>query len=453
MKKIAIMVGAIFFVASLFLVSFANAESASAPVLLWKYTLPSFSMGYSPMLETPEFESPAVGGSVVYVGTDSQGGPYEGLYALDATSGSQLWSYSPTVYNGGSGAVESTPNVVNGVVYFGSDDGNVYALNAANGACIWNYTTGNFVDSCPAVVGGVVYIGSGDGNAYALNATDGALLWNTIIGSGFVYSCPNIVNGAIYVTSSSGFVYALNATNGVKMWYYDTGADISSAPIVVGQNVFVGNRDSLSSLDASNGQKIWSDSFSRGFSSTPAVANGVVYAGGNSPQGDIYALDAASGAQIWNYTTGGPVESSPIIANGVLYVGSGNLYALNAMTGTNLWNYTIGTVDSCPAVDDGVLYVGCSDGNLYALGSLPITSSSAIPSPNPILSSSSTPAIIQTATPFSTSLPSPVNEFEPTGGFVAVTIVVTLVSISVGLLLYNKKIPIVESVTSKFLSN
>ena len=58
--------------------------------------------------------------------------------------------------------------VVNGVVYVGCRDRNVYALNAANGAKVWNYTTGDAVDSSPAVANGVVYVGSGDYKVYAL---------------------------------------------------------------------------------------------------------------------------------------------------------------------------------------------------------------------------------------------------------------------------------------------
>ncbi len=73
-----------------------------------------------------------------------------------------LWNYTTV------GPVDSSPAVVGGVVYVGSDDGNVYALNAASGIQLWNYTTGGPVDSSPAVVNGVVYVGSLDGNVYAL---------------------------------------------------------------------------------------------------------------------------------------------------------------------------------------------------------------------------------------------------------------------------------------------
>jgi outer membrane protein assembly factor BamB len=54
------------------------------------------------------------------------------------------------------------------VVYFGSADANIYALNASSGTKLWSYPTSGYVESSPAVVNGVVYIGSLDGNIYAL---------------------------------------------------------------------------------------------------------------------------------------------------------------------------------------------------------------------------------------------------------------------------------------------
>jgi len=52
-------------------------------------------------------------------------------------------------------------------VYVGSFDTNVYALNAETGTKLWSYTTGSVVFSSPAVANGVVYVGSDDGNVYA----------------------------------------------------------------------------------------------------------------------------------------------------------------------------------------------------------------------------------------------------------------------------------------------
>ena len=55
------------------------------------------------------------------------------------------------------------------IVYVGSNDSRVYALDAANGHVRWYYTTGNSVISKPAAAGDSVYVGSGDDTVYALN--------------------------------------------------------------------------------------------------------------------------------------------------------------------------------------------------------------------------------------------------------------------------------------------
>jgi len=73
---------------------------------------------------------------------------------------------------------------------------------------VWNYTTGSAVPSSPAVANGVVYVGSYDGNIYALNATTGANVWNYTTGAS-VYSSPSVANGVVYVGSENNNVHAV----------------------------------------------------------------------------------------------------------------------------------------------------------------------------------------------------------------------------------------------------
>jgi len=76
------------------------------------------------------------------------------------------------------------------MVYIGSDDGNVYALNAATGMLVWKCATLDIVTPSPSVAGGVVYVGSWDGNVYALKTTTGALVWKYKTGGGVhSFSC------------------------------------------------------------------------------------------------------------------------------------------------------------------------------------------------------------------------------------------------------------------------
>lgn len=107
--------------------------------------------------------------------------------------------------------------------------------------------------------------------------------------------------------------------------------------------------------------------------STVSVSNGVVYGVDDK---FLYAVNATTGALLWQYRTGGRPSDIPTVADGVVYFAwttnsqiTGNLSALNLETGTLLWTFTsqINSIDTSPAVADGVVYFGSDDGNLYAL--------------------------------------------------------------------------------------
>ena len=86
------------------------------------------------------------------------------------------------------------PAVAKGVVFVGSNDHNVYALNSQTGEKIWSYTTGDSVLSSPAVANDVVYIGLNDYKVYALNAATGSEIWSYKTNEG-VESTASVVNG------------------------------------------------------------------------------------------------------------------------------------------------------------------------------------------------------------------------------------------------------------------
>jgi outer membrane protein assembly factor BamB len=79
--------------------------------------------------------------------------------------------------------------------------------NVGNLKLKWTFTTGNQIFSSPAEVNGVVFVGSWDHNMYALRASTGALLWSYTTGN-IVVSSPAISNGVLYVCSPDGTVHA-----------------------------------------------------------------------------------------------------------------------------------------------------------------------------------------------------------------------------------------------------
>jgi outer membrane protein assembly factor BamB len=299
-------------------------------------------------------DSPAVADGVVYFGSSDAK-----VYALDANTGAKVWSYGP-----GGAFVEpwSSPAVANGIVYIGSYNGKLYALDASTGAQLWSYTTGFVIQAPPAVGNGVVYVGSEDGNLYALNGTTGALVWSYPTGQ--ITQGPAVLNGVVYV-GASGPVYALNASTGAKLWSYDTGDSMVFSPAVANGVVYVGTLNfstgsgSLYALNATTGAKLWSY-LTGPIVSAPAVANGIVYVGNSSggpeaPAPYIYAFNASTGALLWKYAHGGFGSSSPAVANGVVYCAG---VALNASTGALLWQSNWG---SSPVVVNGTLYAGAGN--------------------------------------------------------------------------------------------
>jgi outer membrane protein assembly factor BamB len=174
---------------------------------------------------------------MVYVG--STGGI---LYAVDRETGSEKWKFDAK------GRIASSPAVAGGLVYFGAFDGNFYAVDAASGQLKWKFATagerrfeGKHLHgsepatetmpdpwdcylSSPVVWQGAVYFGSGDGNVYALDSATGALKWKFKTGD-VVHASPAIADGLLFIGSWDSNFYALDATTGAEKWRFKTGVD------------------------------------------------------------------------------------------------------------------------------------------------------------------------------------------------------------------------------------
>jgi len=376
--------------------------------------------------------SPALADGKVYVGsTDGN------LYAVDAGTGEQKWKFKTGA------RIVSSPAVADGLVVIGSYDGAYYAVDARTGQQRWKFNTEgerrfeakhlhgalpaaelmpdpfDFYMSSPAIVGGTVYFGSGDGNVYALDVAGGTLKWKFHTGD-VVHASPAVAQGTVYIGSWDTYFYALDAQTGKEKWRFKTGEDanihnqtgIQSSPAVADGMVYFGCRDSfLYALDAKTGEKKWAfDNKKSWVIGTPAIYDGkVLFA--TSDTGKFREVDALTGQEIFSLDfKGWPMFSSPAVAGGRAYIGShnGRLYAIDlksqriaaqfeteaskangpgitnpdgtpnyaAVISENFYDAWVvaqsrlmsnGAILSSPAIASGVLFVGSMDGNLYAL--------------------------------------------------------------------------------------
>jgi outer membrane protein assembly factor BamB len=96
-------------------------------------------------------------------------GPTPRLVSLDARTGEERWSFSVDAGASSDLGVGTAPLVdVDGNIYFGADDGFIYAISA-DGALRWVHHTEDRVDSDPVLgLDGTLYVGSDDDHLYAI---------------------------------------------------------------------------------------------------------------------------------------------------------------------------------------------------------------------------------------------------------------------------------------------
>ena len=159
--------------------------------------------------------------------------------------------------------VHASPAVVDGVVYIGSWDRNLYALDAATGAERWRYTTGNDttiynqigIASSAAVVDGVVFVGARDGHFHVVDAKTGTLRWTHDNKGGWTIASPAVKNGVVYFPTSDGRRFkALDATTGAVLIDLPNAAISFSSPAIAGNVVYYGSSDGyLNAVDIVHG--------------------------------------------------------------------------------------------------------------------------------------------------------------------------------------------------------
>ena len=178
-------------------------------------------------------------------------------------------------------------------------------------------------------------------------------------------------------SNRTGFSAAPGPRTSNLLWSRQLNNSIVSSAAVADGMVFVGTQGGVFyALDMITSEVVWSFQTNSSISSSPAVMDGVAFFATHNP-GKIYALDEYTGLVHWTFEipTGAAVYSSPAIANGKLFIGSSDGYvrALTQSEGALVWASYAGDhptlpaeVRSSPVVADSMVFVGSSNG-VFAL--------------------------------------------------------------------------------------
>ena len=219
---------------------------------------------------------------------------------------------------------ESSPIVVHGVVYFGSENGTVYAYRARDGRKVWTYHAAGAVKAGLAYSKGRLFFGDYSGAVTALGAKHGKEIWSTATNgasfnrSGQFYSTPAVAYGRVYLGNTDNLVYSFVARNGELAWRHQTGSYVYAAPAVasvprLGPTVFIGSYDgNFYALDARTGGVHWAHSSGGKISGAPTIVGKVVYYSNLGRQNTV-GLDVRSGKRVWSFPHG---AFNPVISDG-----------------------------------------------------------------------------------------------------------------------------------------
>ena len=341
--------------------------------------------------------SPAVyGGKVFFTSYDGN------FYAIDVRSGRLQWKFKtqgerrvgakglwgmkpiteymddPFDFFLSSPAVDS----ISGLVYFGSGDGNLYALRIKDGRQQWRFPTGGIIHSSPVLFKNTLYFGSWDRYLYAVDTRTGKEKWKFETRADSTYhhllegiqASPLIYDSRIFFGARDGYFYALDVETGQLVWKYSANNSwILTTATVAHDVIYTGTSDTylMLGLDAKTGKEKFHSAANGYVYSSPVVAGNTIYFGDFT--GQLLALDIASASIIDSFETPGRRMNAPSVLNksklDFAYMTQGmdlSDYATTVIGMNRL--YSLGSILSKPAISKGgVIYFGSADGYLYAV--------------------------------------------------------------------------------------
>jgi outer membrane protein assembly factor BamB len=270
------------------------------------------------------------------------------------TSNESLWNFSTGQ------TIQSSAAIVDGVVFFGSNDNNFYAVWANNGTEKWRFNDNNNLEdipSSPSVINDKVYFYAMNAGMYCLWASNGTKIWNTTIATPNHrnFNSPLVVNDSVYISDdlNPATIYSLNATTGEINWDQGYSGYIVSSMSYKNGKVFVGRQSGgVLCLWANNGTEFWYGRPAGGaVYSTPSISEDKVFY--TTELGVLYALHLSNGTEAWNYDTGPQTYSSPALSGDKVFIAGSAYYQSN---GTQVWSNGFSEY-STPAVSGNRLVV------------------------------------------------------------------------------------------------
>src|SRR5438552_5750164 len=297
----------------------------------------------------------AIEGSAAIVNGSVFVGSMDGnLYALDLASGQKKWAYK-------TGPIKGGPSVHGDHVFVGDSDGIFHCVDAATGKKRWTFDAGAEVTSGGNFAGDTVLFGSYDENLHCLSK-EGKELWKVNVPGGPVLASPVVAAGRTFCSGCDSTLHIIDTKTGKEQGSVPLEGQTGASAAVVGDDLYIGTMSNqMLAIDLKKQTIKWkyeAEENPQPFFSSPAVSADLVVVGGRDKR--VHAFHRLTGKHAWEYATKGKVDSSPVVAGKRVYVGSadGNLYVLELTKGILVQKIDLGgPITASPAVADNRLVI------------------------------------------------------------------------------------------------
>ncbi len=275
-------------------------------------------------LEQPISAGPGSGIGLIFLGTSDAK-----IIALNIEDGSEQWQQTV------SSEVLSIPRAQRNVVVVRTVDGKLTGLDESNGSQLWAYErsvpplslrgTGT-----PAIDGNLIIGGYASGKLVALQLADGKVEWESTIARPEGRSelerlvdldtDPLIIDNVIYLGSFQGGVFGVTVQDGQVIWVRDNISSFSGLSSDWRYLYLCDEASDIWALDQRNGASLWKqEELHRRSLSAPVVYKDYIIVG--DFEGYLHFLSQFDGHQVARINIDGePIISSPLVSDDTLYV-------------------------------------------------------------------------------------------------------------------------------------
>lgn len=219
-----------------------------------------------------------VGDKLIFGSYDSS------LYCLKETDGKEVWKFQTADRVNGSPAVTDKHTFVTGC------DQHMRVINIETGEQFADMPLERFLIASPAVSGDMLYVGTHEGEVIALNWRKQEIVWR--------YSDPSrdqpyhssaaLTDKFVLIGGQDKLLHCIDRKTGTAAWTFATRGQVNSSPVVVGDRVFVGSKDGfLYEVKLADGKLIEKYQVGRGISASPAVGEGCLVLGAEGNDGAL----------------------------------------------------------------------------------------------------------------------------------------------------------------------